>query len=145
LGNDKKLRERTRLSEPHLWELQAESYFNRVFAIVETASNQSSEEVTEAVKELYNFITVLSEDIEGESFYRRGIARLEALDWIYIIRTIPDMLHDISAKMDKRDADMERQINKLKGMLEPLEPYLPMLIQFAENRKKEEEEKSKWK
>lgn len=113
LGTDISLREKAGLSEPHLWDIQAQSYFNRLVIAISEASNPSSDIVIEAVKQLYDFFFVLDGDIEGISHFMPQRVE-ERLDWIQTIRTMPDMVHDLSAKIDKHDDDITAILIEIK-------------------------------
>jgi hypothetical protein len=104
-------------SEPSLWETDAENYVNRLVAIITKTSNPSSEQVTEAVKRLYESINVLAQDIEGSNYFMVETKGQDILDWIQTIRAIPDMVHDLSAKMDKRDQDYLEMIIVVKDWM----------------------------
>lgn len=101
-----------------LWESDAQNYLNHLVAVINKTSNPASEEVTEAVKELYECINVLAEDIIGSNYFMVGVNGPQVIDWIQTIRTVPDMIHDLTVKMDKRDTDITDILIEIKKWMD---------------------------
>jgi hypothetical protein len=69
---------------------------------------------------------------------------ITALSQISALNSLCDLVVQYQNELREQHEKVENQISKLTGMLEPLEPFLPILTKFAEEKKKEDEEKAKW-
>ena len=63
--------------------------------------------------------------------------------WIESILKRETQYLDILNDLRNSILNMEKQIGKLKDMLEPLEPYLPALKKYAEEQKRLDEERER--
>lgn len=72
-------------------------------------------------------------------------SEIMSLAQIVTLNSLGDFIVQFQNELRKQFETSEKQISELTDMLVPLEPYLPQLKKFAEEKRKEDEEKAKWK
>jgi hypothetical protein len=117
IWSNQTLRGKADMSSPSLMEVDAENYFNRLVGIFQNTSGSSPERVAAAAKELYEYINVLAQEIDGAEYFMGTARPTEATDWGQTIRAIRSMIQELSTKMDKRDQDYLEMIIVVKDWM----------------------------
>ena len=81
-------------------------------------------------------------DADGKLILKSEIT---SLSQIVSMNSYMELLLEFQNELRMQFETSETQISKLTDMLVPLEPFLPQLRKFAEEKKREDEEKAKWK